>query len=296
MVCVPREDRSGVANQFVSNSRFAQTDEGDQLRGYLVGWLLDGVATTAIDQLQRQYNWLQQGRLLVGEGDQMEIRQVTADEWTQLADGLMARLEMEADEEQRQKIATLLDSVHASYVSDRRLPFVRRMLTEAAEQYRSSWRSSLFSLLQQQPWTEEIEAEAFALWPEIVDIPEEPVELVSWRQVQGLVPVLYQLVDAMLRNRVAAAQRALQDDGHTDELTRTELADKQKEFVKSAQEGLATRIDQLLAERDFDDDPLVPWLQLERAWFDIRLDRNRDNVLETCWGILGRGAPRVRSD
>ncbi len=58
---------------------------------------------------------------------------------------------------------------------------------------------------------------------------------------------------------------------HQEELTRTELRDKQIENTKSAREGFADRLDKARAGRG---DALAKWLLAERLYLDVQMGAN----------------------
>ena len=71
---------------------------------------------------------------------------------------------------------------------------------------------------------------------------------------------------------------------HPENLTRSELSQKQQENLRAAREEFAERLDeaprQLPAE-------LGPWLGVERLYLDVLLGRRLDKVADDCWEVLG---------
>ena len=65
----------------------------------------------------------------------------------------------------------------------------------------------MFDTLLGRNWTDEIEQEAFRLLPQLSDSEE------AGERLMVQVPALYRLVDAMISQRQAAAERTLHDQG-----------------------------------------------------------------------------------
>ncbi|MEZ6067936.1 MAG: hypothetical protein R3B90_19985 [Planctomycetaceae bacterium] len=290
MIAAQRSDRETFADLILGNHHFYSLDEGDRLRGHLVAWTLDGLATMTPERAQRYFNWLQQGRLLVGEGEQLEIRQVTQQEWEQIAAGLLARWESAESPADKHSWGESLFNLYAARLPDERLPFARRLIAEGPADYQPSYRQRLYDLLLAEPWTEAIEAELFALWANLSQEESEPLRLFE------LLPLLYQLNDTLVSGRYAAAQRALHDAGRTDELTRTEIAEKSREHLRDAREGVAARLMTQIEQRGAEAGPLGDWLRIERLYLDAKLDRNRGEILAECWRLLGDAPPQPTDD
>ncbi len=281
IVCVQNDERLQIARNIVSNNNFVQSDEGDRLRGSILNWLLDEAGSLPYERLSFYLETLKRGRLLIGEGDAMEIRQVTEKDWKIIADQLLNRWEQEEESLRQHQLSQLLVPVYGSYLTPEHLPFLRRLVEEGPEAYRRNYREQLFNVLLSQAWSEEIESEAFDLWLSLSES-ESPSQRAS-----DLAPKLYQLIDKMLQNRVTASVVELQDEGKSDELTRTELTEKQAAIVESARGALAERLVKTSEQIDDLHPELLPWLQLERIRLDIELEQNRQQSIKECWELLG---------
>ena len=108
------------------------------------------------------------------------------------------------------------------------------------------------------------------------------------------VDALHRLVDAMNHARFTASMTKLLDQGHPEELTRTELSAKQIEFRKAARTGLADQLSEEATKRA--DSILRDWLNVERMYFDVVLGRNLKEVAAECWKILGDSPPEPPTD
>ncbi len=102
----------------------------------------------------------------------------------------------------------------------------------------------------------------------------------------------------MLQARYRADLKALQDQGHPEKLTRTEWAKKKADFQTQAEKGVAERLtDRIALNEKGNQTELLQWMRLERAYLDLKLDRNVDRVAKECWAILGDAPqPPVEED
>ncbi len=174
------------------------------------------------------------------------------------------------------------------------LPFLRRQIERATEDeepiYAAEWSVRLFEELLSRKWRDEHEAEAFQLLGQL-----SAAELTSER-LAVQIAALHRLVDSMLQSRFEADVEQFQDQDHPEKLSRTEFAKKRVGYRKKASEGLVARLNQLLkiepdapreAAKAEEVAELHDWMRMERAWLDVRLDRNLKRVEQRCWTILG---------
>ena len=100
----------------------------------------------------------------------------------------------------------------------------------------------------------------------------------------------------MLEARYQADLKKLQDEGHPEKLTRTELAAKKAEFQQAAREGVAKRLagrynakreESLSPDETAALDELLKWFRIERMDLNLKLGRNLDQVAKDCWAMLG---------
>ncbi len=289
-VCIQNDQRLSLARSILQNSHFYQADEGDRLRGLLLNILTAEAGTLPYERLSLSLETLKRGRLLLGDGTEMEIRQVKTSEWSTISQQILERWQQEKEPYKKHQVSQLLVSIYNSYLSEKHLPYLRQLVNEASEQYQTSYREQLFTVLLEQPWTIEVEQEAFGLWLTLNETDSPSL------RASHLVPKLYQLVDKMMQNRVTTDAVALQDDGKTDELSRTELSKKRAAFVKSAREALVQELvnqSESIAETQ---PLLIPWLTLERIRIDIALGRNRKQSIRDCWALLGDDFPALDMD
>ncbi|MDA1232965.1 MAG: hypothetical protein O2856_19535, partial [Planctomycetota bacterium] len=255
-----------------------------------------------MDRLSILLEKLASGRLLVGSGDELKIRQVTKDEWTTIADALLKWWEATPNDLQKHQLSNLLTPIYARTLNEKHLPFLRRRVAEGPKDYEASYRQELYNAVLNQPWTEEIEAEAFALWPtmvptEMIDQNGQKAAVLDSIRTAELVPKLYHLIDTMLQRRITASQQALQDKGHVDAATRTERTKSAADIAREAREGMASRLqkesDALGSEEEGKPDTLLrQWIIAERIYLDMFLDRNKGDVIKWAWAQLGDAPPK----
>jgi len=289
-ICLPRQDRQVIADRITSNSNFSDSDEGDRIRGVVLNKLMEDAETMPLGQLMFYIDTLNRGRLLLTQDDKLLVRQVTTKEWVTLGETVRKRWEAEESPLSIHYYAGILTSIYESHQPENHLPFLRVMVSEGPEKYRSNYREQLFTALKSQDWTPENEAELLELWPSLSEAKEGAA-----RNLQ-LIPRLYELVDSLVSRRIAAANQAIQDNGKTDELTRTERQVKQSEFIKAAREGVAESLTQQWKKHEEADSPLADWIMVEKLNLDMLLDRNQQSVLAWCWDQLGDAPPAIEID
>ena len=172
----------------------------------------------------------------IGGRKQMNASELPLEVWTKIAAQLRERWNNEKDKDEKHRLGESLKAIYASrFWENQYLPFLRERITTAHADFVPTYTSELFEALLSHPWTDALEAEAFAVLEKLNDR-DEPVARLFTQ-----VPALYRLVDAMLANRTTASEAALGDSGDTTKLTRPELAAKRAELRKSAMQALADR-------------------------------------------------------
>ena len=152
------------------------------------------------------------------------------------------------------------------------------------QEYRTQYAQQLFNTLLGQPWSAAYEDELFALVDKLSDAEEPVVRLVSQ------VGAIHRLTDTLVTARYQAKLKELKNP---EKLTRTELRDKQAEYLRAAREGFAERLDAARAKAAAD---LAPWITVERLYLDVLLDRNLEQVAEECWEIVGPRPVKLGDD
>jgi Vault protein inter-alpha-trypsin domain/von Willebrand factor type A domain len=310
--------------QRILEHRFSQSDACDRLRGYFLALLRTELDQLTPEQISTLVSWTMSGRIELAEPlagrTQISASEIPDAVWKQIAAQLRKRWEKlpsvplpiaeapKADAqaaeaqsfetrrreiEEKHSLGESLRTIYANrFDATELLPFLRARIASAPAEYKASYVSNLFEVLLGRAWTEDIETEAFQLLRQLTAGQDSAEERLS---VQ--LPALYRLVDAMIANRYARADKEFHDSGKVDQLTRTELAKKRAEQTKAARAGVAAR---LAAEAERGNDskgggPLAPWLRIEQAYLDVQLNQHLPEVEKQCWQILGEVPPAADS-
>jgi predicted Zn-dependent protease len=278
------EDHFAFAKRILDSYYFQQTDEFDQLFVDISAILKADTEKLPLDDVRAMVAWC------VGKS------KLTTDDWNEIAETLTARWSALEKRVERQSLGySIVEIYRAKSRDDRLLPFMRERIEKAntlKESNAAMFTVELFNELLTRTWSEENELEAFTLL--------DYVSAADSMAVRATVQVesLHRLVDAMLAARFKASMTKLQDEGHPEELTRTELSEKQIEFQKAARTGMADRLaDEAVKRSALDGDTgwvstiLRDWLLVERMYLDVCLGRNQQEVAAECWGILGDSLP-----
>jgi len=288
-----------IVRRCVSNYHFSQSDICDQLRGEWLTMLQTESAKLNATQINTLVGWTLSGRIQLTQPingrKQLDASEVPSEVWKPIADELRTRWNATIDQEERHTLGETLRTIYANRFAEiELLPFLRDRIATADSTNKVFYVSGLFETLLTTRWTEEIEQEAFARWRELSEqvapIDRMPVEMNT----------LMRLVDAMLVNRIAAAERQLGDQGAQDKLTRKELGLKKAELRRSARMGLSARLAQESVKKI--DEEKIPRLRvgirIEQYWLDLQADQNLAGVESDCWKIIGEipVAPVTKTD
>lgn len=289
------EHHSDIASRIIDHYRFRERDENDQVRAEVAQRLKASVESLSPDLLTSYVDWV----ILKDDLSQTD--------WTQISETLRKRWDAEKDKPQRKVLGNALAKIYDRHFSEtNQLPFFRERIARAIKEKEStvaaSERRALFQELISRDWKPEYEAEAFALIEQLT---------VKWSYGQSSskkaarltaqIHALHQFVDRMLKARYQADLKKLQDQGHPEKLTRTELAKKKSAFQKSAYEGVAQRLLQRLKSQNdpqpFDREMRVreewlKWVRLEQMYVDLKLNRNQKQVAKDSWEMLGKEPPK----
>lgn len=285
------EQHFAFAQRILNTYYFKQTDEFDQLIVEISGILKSDAERLQLEIVTSMANWC------------LSHSKLTVDDWSEIAGTLRQRWLTEKKQQRRQSLGDSITQIFRSKLPDEKLlPFMRERIARAnglEESKEAATRSlELFNELLKRAWTEENEIEAFGLLDDLSSAETKTARGAA--QVEAL----HRLVDAMNHARFKASMTKLLDQGHPEELTRTELAAKQMEFRKAARTGLADRLSEEVATRtgEVDDGTeqagslLRDWLNIERMYFDVILGRNQEEVVAECWKILGDSPPKSPTD
>ena len=277
-----------LVDRCVSNYHFRQTDTSDQLRGEWLTILQTEFAKLNSTQINTLVGWTLSGRMQLTKAingrKQLDATEVPSEVWKPIADELRSRWNATKDHAERHLSGETLRTIYASrFAGTELLPFLRDRIATADNLHKPAYVSALFETLLTSSWTEEVEQEAFARWRELSEL-TGPVDRMSV-EMNGLM----RLVDAMLANRIAAAERQLGDHGSQDQQTRRELATKKAEIRNSERIGLSARLAQEAARNANEEtiSRLRVGLRIEQYWLDLQSQQNTAGVEADCWKILG---------
>ncbi|MGZ0162967.1 MAG: VIT domain-containing protein [Planctomycetales bacterium] len=285
------------AKRIMDSYYFQQTDEYDQLIGEVAAILKADADKLSVEDVGSMVNWC------------LAPSKLTTDDWGVIADTLLRRSKTSEEFEEQRAFGDILVRIYrAKFRDSNLLPFMRQRIARAVdakeETFAVSYSLALFNELLSREWTEENEVESFALLERL-----SSAEFAMVRSTSH-VEALHRLVDTMLMARFKASMKTLQDEGHPERLTRTELSAKQIEFQKAARTGLSDRlaaeVTKRLAAGDDDDTADKPadgtasvlrdWLMIERMYLDVVLGRNLDEVTTECWTALGESPPTLLTE
>ncbi|MEE8451956.1 MAG: hypothetical protein V3R99_08575, partial [Thermoguttaceae bacterium] len=263
--------QSYLASRIMSQHQFQQSDQCRSVRKQIARVLKAEIDTLSAEQIERLVNW-------IWPNDPA----VETPVWKQIATGLRKRWEAESDPKIKNQFAQPLILILSNKIgADEHLAFLRRQLAEGPEEYRTTYADQLFNALLGQPWTAEYEDEAFGLLEDLSAAEGADQRLVAE------VRALYRITDTMVQARYQARMKTVE---HPEELTRTELRDKQTENLRLAREGFSDRLRR--AARSMPGS-LARWFDLERLYVETRMNRNLPQVEEACWEHLGSNPPQT---
>ena len=257
----------------MSDWRFTPTDACRQVRRRIVVRLVQDIERLPAERLSSLVSWVLPNDPAVEQP-----------QWRKIAEGLERRWAAEPDPRIKNQLASpLLQVLSARLTAEEHLKFLRRQLAEGPQVHRANFARQLFDALLSQPWSEELEREAFSLLPGLSDA-EDPAE-----RLQSQAAALVRLTDGMVQARNAALMARVE---HPENLTRTELRAKQQANLRTAREQFADRLQQSTAGLP---EALAPWIEIEVLHLNVLLGRDLDKVREACWERLG-ARPQPLSD
>jgi len=279
-----------VADWIMGNGQFQQTDACRRVRRNVARRLVDEIGTLPSERIRALVGWIWPNDPAVEER-----------QWRRIARGIEKRWEdAQLDAAVRNQLAgPLVQILSGRLTAEEHLAFLRRQLAEGPEPYRLQYVNQLFNALLASPWSEEHEDEAFSLLGQLSpsgagilparqagSLPHEEAEQL-WVEVEAL----HRMTDAFVQARYKALMAQVE---HPEELTRTELRDKQQENLRTAREGYAARLQRAMAGEC--SEALRPWVNVERLYLEVLLKRDLDKVAEECWEMLGPKPKRLPAD
>ncbi len=253
-----------VSQQIMNQGQFRQSDECRAVRKKALAILLKRVDELTPAHVQRYVGWI------MPNDPAVEARQ-----WRQIAKVMKARWLGEKDRDAKNLIGLVLEQIYSRIGVEERLAFLRQELAEGPEVFRPNYAGRLFNSLISRPWTAEHEDEAFELIDKLT-LSKDKTE-----QILSQLRALHRLTDRMLATRFTAAMAKVENQ---EDLTRTELREKQQANRKAARRGFAERLAKEARTRDA---VLAGWMTVERLYLDILTEHDPDAVAEECWEVVG---------
>jgi predicted Zn-dependent protease len=254
-----------VADRIMTDWRFTSTDACRDVRRRIVGLLTEQIETLPAARLSSLIGWI------MSNDPAVETPQ-----WQRIAAGIEQRWAAETDVAVRNQLASSLIQILSSRLTaDEHLRFLRRQLKEGPQDHRPGYAKQLFQALLTQPWTAELENEAFDL------LPQQAASSDASRRLLEQVAALYELADRMVAGRYQASIGAIE---HPEELTRTELRERQQQAQQRARREFAAR---LLQEQRAAEAELTRWFHIERLALVVQLGEELAAVRDDCWERLG---------
>ncbi|MEX0938608.1 MAG: VIT domain-containing protein [Pirellulales bacterium] len=263
------DEQLSYAGRILDHYRFNQTDACREARAVLAERLLAEGESLSVAKLTSYVAWVLPDDPGLGE-----------EKWTRIAEILKQRWNGAEDDQHWHQISEALVGVLTRHATvEELLAFLRLRLEEGPDDYRAAYAQSLFNTLLAQRWTAEYETESLKLIEQLSTADSAAQRLVE--QVQGL----YRWTDAMAKGRFDVAMDTVEKK---EDLTRTELQEKQRENLKAARSQLAERLRE--AARDADEN-LRPWLVIERIYLEVLAGGDRTMLADECWEFLGDRPP-----
>ncbi|NQT39974.1 MAG: tetratricopeptide repeat protein, partial [Planctomycetes bacterium] len=252
----------GWADRIMDHERFRRTDPCRRLRERFTRLLIEEIDTLHPHQIEHYVRWLRLGD-----------SEVELDVWKRIAAGVERRWSTERNPGIRLQLAeNAAQILSGQSTADELLAFLRRRLEIHPN---SQAHAKLFETLLEQPWSAELEDEALGLL-------ENQAGAADAKQRSALqVTALHQLTDRMVQARYEARIEKIEDFAQLPPVERREQA---AEAMQQAQGQFA---DRLRGQRDRFTGPLADWLDVERIYLEVLLERDLDRRAEECWEHVG---------
>jgi tetratricopeptide (TPR) repeat protein len=205
--------------------------------------------------------------------------------WIALIERLQQRWETEGAAREQHTLGETLHGILNARFPERYRTFLRREVAQGPARYRASYVNQLFYALLDLPWTQETEDELLALVPQLGDESLPPA-----LRLRTQIDALMRFVNGMLAKRIQTAMASIPEQ---EELTRTELREKQAQGVQQAREELADQLRKAMGEVDGE---LRDWLDIERLYLEVLSGRELERVAEDCWEYLNGHPLRVKPE
>ncbi len=263
----PHAEQFRLAEEIMNVGKFGRTDQCRRLHERFIRLLDEEIETLRPEQIDCYVKWVMDGDLTV-----------ETDVWMRIAAGVERRWSSERKPEIRLQLAEIVVRIlQSDGTTDELLAFLRRRLE--VKPHRQAY-EQLFDTLLEQAWSAEYEDEAFSL------LEDQGYAAKPAKRLTAPLGALHKLTDRMVQARSRALLGEIEDLGR---LSRAERAEKEAEVLQRARRDFAQR---LREERAKHTGPLADWIDVERLYLEVELQRNLPQVAKTCWEYLG---PQMRA-
>ncbi|MFT7640849.1 MAG: hypothetical protein ACI9G1_002593, partial [Pirellulaceae bacterium] len=258
------ETDHSIAAAVIQSNRFAHTTSAARLRTEFSKQIDDEVGTLDIDTMLRLLRWC------LADSDAVKLSY-----WAKITPKLMKRWEATKGADRRRIGDVVWVALEGRAERSEQLDFLRKRFETAPEIHRRLAHQQLFSQLQSEPWSEEVEQELFDLLDALVKLGElDGYRDAIYHHFQNLAQSMFSLRANHLRTKITEIK----------DLTKTELAEKQAEALSQARREFAGRLSK---EAKRQHDLLKPWILLEEAYYRA-LEKEYDRAAEISWSLLDK--------
>ena len=256
---------SYLVGTIMNNWTFSRLDSAKAMREELRKLVIEKADSVKGHQLSQVVGWI-----WPRQGSKEEIAQ-----FQPVLEAIKTRWVNEKNSAERYVLGGLVVQALAILQStEQRLAFSRRRVKEAGKQYRDMLRQELLSALLSVDWTQAHEDEAFDLVEKMGETGKEEDRF--FVRVEALMRITAWMGQA----RFAVQWKMVEDKA---QLSRSELAKKQKEIVGRANEAVISRLAEMKKR-------LSPsfgiWLDLERWAYQVKAGKDLKEVQKECQARL----------
>lgn len=255
---------SSSVRSVLQNSQFASSDEMVKLSRTLAARLLADADKLTPRQLEKLVEHVRNSR-----------NPASDEEWQSVAKIIQARWEKEKPGSRRERLLDeVLRNIHQETGAEARLAYLRLRVKRANDESRPDKQRQLFDELIGREWTVEIEAETIALLDKLAS--GDTAESRLLEQLSHL----HRWTDRMQEARRTLLQSKIEK---REEMTRKDLAEKNKSIIRQIQTELAQRLATAAKDRK---DALGQWLILESIHLQAQQEAEQAKATEVAWKML----------
>ena len=254
------ESQFNLASTIITHYRFHRTDEARELRTGFGRRLMEEAGTLPLPAVQRLVGWVQVNDPVVEK-----------ESWKELVNLLEHRWSGIEEEQQLHQLGSLIVRLLASHgFTSEHLRFLRKMVKTGNQNYDHHYRHQLFNALLNRPWREGLEEEAWKLLYTLNPNSE------------GLRHQLNQLLNWVLTKKYQSLVDAIPDKEGLSRKALNSLKQEKSELVRKE------LIQRLVSESESAPESLLPWMQVEKLYLQVRIRQDLEQVITACWEYLDK--------